>query len=107
MESTCWQLRHRPFQSLNSHHLVIGCAVKILEILLFVAHAHHREQRFIFSALGRAVQPLLMILLRRIQNIACFGRLGVGNVSPVTIFGIFADFGATYLCEAGAQKGEV
>ena len=32
MESTCWQLRHRPFQSLNSHHWVIDCAVKILEI---------------------------------------------------------------------------
>jgi hypothetical protein len=48
MESTCWQLRHRPFQSQNSHHWVIDCAVKILEILLFAAHAHQRERRFIF-----------------------------------------------------------
>ena len=47
-ESTCWQLRHRPYQSVNSHHWVIDCAVKILEILLFAAHAHHRERRFIF-----------------------------------------------------------
>src|SRR5208282_5425946 len=51
MESTCWQLRHRPFQSLNSHHRVIGCAVEILEILLFAAYAHYREQRFIFYRL--------------------------------------------------------
>ena len=41
-----------------------------------------------FSAFCRAVLPLLMIALRRIQNLARFGRLGVGNVSPVTIFGI-------------------
>ena len=51
MESTCWQLRHRPFQSLNSHRWVIDCAVKNLEILLFAAHAHKREQRFIFYRL--------------------------------------------------------
>jgi hypothetical protein len=53
-----------------------------------------------FSAFCRAVRPLLTISLRRIQNLARFGRLGVGNVSPVTIFGIFADFGATFLDEA-------
>jgi len=53
-----------------------------------------------FSALGRAVQPLLMISLRRIQHLARFGRLGVRNVSPVTILGIFTDFGATYLGNA-------
>ena len=73
MEPTCWQLRHRPFQSLNSHHLVVGCAVKIVEILLFASHAHYRE---------------LMMLLRRIQNISPFGRWGVRNVSPARIFGI-------------------
>ena len=38
-----------------------------------------------FSALGRAIQFLLMTLLHHIQNLARFGCLGVGNVSPVTI----------------------
>ena len=50
-----------------------------------------------FSAFSRAVLRLLMLSLQRIQNLSRFGCLGVGNVSPVTIFGSFADFGATYL----------
>ena len=44
------------------------------------------RRKELFSALCRAVLSLLMILLRRIQNLASFGRSGVGNVSPVTIF---------------------
>jgi hypothetical protein len=60
-----------------------------------------------FSALGRAIQSLLMTSLRHIQNLARFGRLGVGNVSPVTIFEIFADVGAKYLGNARSQKGDV
>ena len=48
-----------------------------------------------------------MLFLRRIQNLLRFGRFGVGNVSPVTIFGIFADVGATYLGKARAQKSAV
>jgi len=58
----------------------------------------HRKVRF--SAFSRAVRPLLMISLRRLQNLQPFGRFGFGNVSPVTIFGIFAHFGATYLGKA-------
>jgi hypothetical protein len=50
-----------------------------------------------FSAFSRVVLRLLMLLLQRIQNLSRFGCLGVGNVNPVTIFGSFADFGATYL----------
>jgi hypothetical protein len=53
------------------------------------------RRKALFSAFCRAVLPLLMILLRRIQNLARFGASGVGNVSPVTIFGIFVDVGAT------------
>ena len=60
-----------------------------------------------FSAFSRAVRPLLMISLRRIQNLQPFGGLGVGNVSPVTIVGIFAHIGATYLGNARPQKGAV
>ena len=48
-----------------------------------------------------------MVSLRRIQNLSRFGHFGVGNVSPVTIFGIFADFAATYLVKARPQKGVV
>ena len=58
------------------------------------------RRKVMFSAFSRAVRPLLKISLRRIQNLYAFGRLGLGNVSPVTIFGIFADLGATYLGEA-------
>ena len=39
-----------------------------------------------FSALGRAIRLLLMTSLRLIQNLSRFGRLGVGNVSHVTMF---------------------
>ena len=53
------------------------------------------RRKVLFSAFCRAVLPPLMTSLRRIQNLSRFGRLGVGNVSPVTIFGMFADVGAT------------
>ena len=46
------------------------------------------RRKVLFSAFCRSVPPLLMTSLRRIQNLSRFGRLGVGNVSPVTIFGI-------------------
>jgi hypothetical protein len=58
------------------------------------------RRKVMFSAFSRAVRPLLTISLRRIQNLQPFGRLGFGKVNPVTIFEIFADFGATYLGEA-------
>ena len=57
--------------------------------------ATFNRRKVLFSAFCRAVLSLLMILLRRIQNLSRFGRLGVGNVSPVTILGIFAEVGAT------------
>jgi hypothetical protein len=60
-----------------------------------------------FSAFCSAVLSLRMISLRRIQNLPRFGRLGVGNVSPVTICGMFANFGAKYLGKARPSKGIV
>jgi hypothetical protein len=65
------------------------------------------RRKVIFSACSRAVRGLLTISLRRIQNLAHFGRVGVGNVSPVTIFGMFADFGARYLGKARSQIGTI
>jgi hypothetical protein len=44
------------------------------------------RRKVLICAFCRAVLPLLMICLRRIQNLLRFGRSGVGNVSPVTIF---------------------
>ena len=65
------------------------------------------RRKVLFSAFCRAVLPLLMISLRRIQNLSRFGRFGVSNVSPVTIFGILAEFAARYLVNARPQKGAV
>jgi hypothetical protein len=48
----------------------------------------------LFSAFCRAILPLLTTSLRRIQNLSRFGRLGVGNVSPLTIDGIFTEVSA-------------
>jgi hypothetical protein len=44
------------------------------------------RKKVMFSAFCRAILPLFMTSLWRIQNLASFGRSGVGNVSPVTIF---------------------
>ena len=59
-----------------------------------------------FSAFGRAVRPLLMMLLRRIQNLSPFGRWGVRNVSPVKIFGILRNLTVFVLptLEAGFER---
>jgi hypothetical protein len=65
------------------------------------------RRKVMFSSFCRAVLPLFMLSLRRIQNLARFGRSGVGNVSPVTIFGIFAEVGATCLGNARPYKGAV
>ena len=58
----------------------------------------------LFSAFCRALLPLLMTPLRRIQNLASFGRLGAGNVSPVTIFGLLADLEQSILVTLDHRK---